>query len=77
MSAMFTEGESQGGADSMEDDTPNTCRRQNGGGGVHNTHAPIVPTQNVGARHAPLRILSGISSQMQVRGFRLAQQKGT
>ena len=41
---MFKEGESRGGADNIEGNTINTSRWQKGrGGGVHDTHAPIVP----------------------------------
>ena len=61
----------------MADNTPKTSRRQKGGGGVHDTHASVVLTNNVRARHAPLCLSSGILSQKLVQSLRLVREKVT
>ena len=71
---MFTEDELRGGLTAWQT-TPKYVQETERRGGVHDTHAPVVLTLNVRVRHTPLRLLSGISSQMQVQSFKFAQHK--
>ena len=72
---MFTEDEFQGGLTAWQT-TPKYVQKTERRGGVHDTHAPIVLTQNVRALRTPLRLSSGISSQMQALSFKLARYNG-
>ena len=75
MSAIFTEDEFRGGLTAYQT-TPKCMQETELRGGVHDTHAPVVLTQNVRTRRTPLCLSSGISSQMQVLSFKLARHKG-